>query len=52
MTKKMIAAVKEYGAGEKTFTITSEQYRTKAEFKKVLKSAGLVIKHISTADEL
>lgn len=52
MTKKMIAAVKEYGVGENVFTITSERYRTKEEFKRALKSAGLVVKHISAAEEL
>ena len=52
MTKKMIAAVKEYGTDENIFTVTSERYRTKEEFKRALKSAGLVVKHISAADEL
>lgn len=50
--KKMYASVKEYGKNEEIFVVTSENYSTKKDFTRALKRAGLVVKHISTEEEI
>ena len=50
--REMWASVKEYGKKSEIFVIKNSNYSTKTEFSKALKSAGLIVKHISFKDEL